>query len=152
METEKTTDEMKAQYVDWVIGTLACDASSRDVPGLDHYLVNSNIRPCRADQPRDSRPQSGYLGENYPRYRVLVLGKNPGLSEKTVSSELENTKYYDTLQAIQDIPSLQKHTPTLRVMHNTWTPLKELNLLHHVGLQPSEIAYANQICQVLILV
>ncbi len=138
---QKQVDSMQEQYVQWVKETLVCSACNINVPQQAQYLVNCNIRPSLTDQPHKSRPQPGYLGEDYLRYRVLVLGKNPAWP----NSEAVDIEYFKTVQMIQDVKSLKVCTPTLLRMHSNWTPLKELNLRHHVGLQPAEIAYANQI-------
>ena len=143
MATDNRISKMQAEYAHWVKETCACGACGIDVPHLSKYLVNRNIRPILPSQPNDSMPQAGYLGEDYLRFRVLVLGKNPAWPKNIA----DDKAYYELLQNIQDIPTLQENMPALRKMHNDWTPLKasELDLVRQVGLKPTEIAYSNQI-------
>lgn len=134
---------MQEKYAQWVKETCACGACGIDVPDLSKYLVNRNIRSVLSSQPSESMPQAGYLGEDYLRYRVLVLGKNPAWPK----SMLDDKSYYELLQGIQDVPTLRENTIPLRKMHTDWTPLKEseLDLVRQVGLKPTEIAYSNQV-------
>lgn len=134
---------MQVEYAQWVKQTCACGACGIDEPELSKYLVNRNINPVFPIQMSDSMPQAGYLGEDYSRYRVLVLGKNPAWPK----SRTDDKTYYDLLEGIQDAATLQQNTPQLRNMHNGWTPLRasELDLIRQVGLKPTEIAYSNQI-------
>lgn len=123
---------MQERYVEWIKETLACHKCSALAP----HIVNGNITL------EQSLPQAGFLGERYEDHKVLVLGKNPA---KGRSGSQGDAEYYNRLSLIQDTDTLEEQTPYLRMMHSTWEPLRTLDLPKTIGLELSQVAYANQI-------
>jgi len=89
-------------------------------------------------------PQPGYVGRNYLRVRVLLIGQNPGVD--IVGLKAADMDYTAALRALRDQPTAANMTKLRSVLddfipqwpvHGSYFPLKEC------GLNLSDIAYFN---------
>lgn len=88
-------------------------------------------------------PQPGYVGENYWKRRIALIGQNPGTPK---SLELEDRPYTAALRNLRDTPNEAKYLELHSVLqsfipqwpvHGNYFPLAEC------GLSLQDIAYFN---------
>jgi len=88
-------------------------------------------------------PQPGYLGADYERSKVLLVGQNPGSSNVL---EAEDRPYTAALRSLRDRPTSEEYTKLAKVLdafipqwpvHRNYFPLTEC------VLRLDEIAYFN---------
>ena len=88
-------------------------------------------------------PQPGYVGENYWKHRVALIGQNPGTPKKL---EFQDRPYTAALRLLRDTPDETKYQELHAVLkefipqwpvHGNYFPLAE------AGLSLQDIAYFN---------
>lgn len=87
--------------------------------------------------------QPGYIGSNYSKSRVLLVGQNPGTPK---SREVLDRPYTAALRALRDEPSHQTYSELCRVLRNFiphWPVTNNYFPLSESGLTLDEIAYCN---------
>ncbi|MFM2449276.1 MAG: Uracil glycosylase superfamily [Pseudomonadota bacterium] len=91
----------------------------------------------------ENLPQPGYVGENYWKHRVVLVGQNPG-TPKTL--ERQDQPYTAALRRLREAPSDDKYQELHKVLqsfipqwpvHGNYFPLDEC------GLSLQDIAYFN---------
>lgn len=110
---------------------IACEACTTSVDRKLLRDVNENV------------PQPGYIGQNYWRRRVVLVGQNPG-TPKSLSEA--DKPYTQALRALRDSPTSGKYQELSVVLdrfipqwpvHGSYFPLRE------AGLTLADIAYFN---------
>lgn len=88
-------------------------------------------------------PQPGFIGDNYWKRRVLLVGQNPGTPKSRLSADMPHTA---ALRALRDRPSANTYQDLRSVLrafipqwpvHGNYFPLAES------GLTLDDIAYCN---------
>lgn len=120
--------------VDWpaeFAGVIACEACTTSVDRNLLRDANENV------------PQPGYIGQNYWRRRVALVGQNPG-TPKSLSEA--DKPYTQALRALRDSPTPARYDELSAVLarfipqwpvHGSYFPLQE------AGLTLDDIAYFN---------
>ena len=89
-------------------------------------------------------PQPGYIGANYRKSRVLLVGQNPGTSPDRFGAQ--DREFADAQITLRDSPTAHSmrrlHAINDRIMP-TWPVVKNYFRLDDYGLQLDEIAYVN---------
>lgn len=88
-------------------------------------------------------PQPGYIGKNYYRSRILLVGQNPGTPK---SLEAADRPYTASLRNLRDVVSVESYTALNGVMRNfipQWPVHGNYFPLTECGLTLDEIAYMN---------
>ena len=89
-------------------------------------------------------PQPGYIGSDYQKARVLLVGQNPGVSPKRFLAQ--DTQYASALNRVADKPgskTLKELEGILNRIIPTWPVTGNYFPLAECGLTLQEIAYFN---------
>ena len=96
----------------------------------------------------NSRPQAGFVGSEYDKHRILLLGQNPGRG----GSDIRNVnpmdiKFYDFMERLIKTRSMQIYKEMMSYLQNkympTWNLFRQLNLRSSLGLSLKDIAMTN---------
>lgn len=90
-------------------------------------------------------PQPGYIGSDYSRGRVLLVGQNPGTPK---SREVQDRPYTAALRALRDAPTPKRYAELFEVLHNfipQWPVTNNYFPLDECDLTLEDIAYCNVI-------
>jgi hypothetical protein len=89
-------------------------------------------------------PQPGYVGSDYSKTKVLLVGQNPGVSK--LSLESLDHSYAAALRLLRDDPTREHYTQLNEVLQDCipqWPVRKNYFPLEECGLTLNEIAYCN---------
>ena len=89
-------------------------------------------------------PQPGYIGSNYGKYRVLLVGQNPGVSP--LRFQAQDRELAANLSAVRDgrdAGSMARLKSSLDGTLPTWPVFTNHFPLAECGLQLDDIAYIN---------
>lgn len=95
----------------------------------------------RDDQ--ENVPQPGYVGSNYIRSRVLLVGQNPGIPSDLVDGD---QIYTAALRSLRDNPTGEEYEKLSRLLENViqgWPVHNNYFPLADCGLTLKDIAYCN---------
>ena len=88
-------------------------------------------------------PQPGYIGPQYRKARVLLVGQNPGTPK---SLAVQDLPYTSALRALRDEPTIQRYkdlSTVLRAFIPQWHVQNNYFPLAESGLSLEDIAYCN---------
>jgi len=111
------------------------------VVACERCSVSTDRRLLR--DPLENVPQPGFIGDNYPSRRVLLIGQNPGTPKSRLAADMP---YTAALRALRDDPTEGPYQHLRKVLktfipqwpvHGNYFPLSEC------GLTLEDIAYCN---------
>ena len=108
-----------------------------------HLCTAAGDRTILRDQ-TFNLPQPGYVGRNYFKTRVLLVGQNPGVSSERFTEQ--DILYARALTAVAETPSLDTMERLLDVLDTiipTWPVTDNYFPLSDCGLALQDIAYLN---------
>jgi len=88
-------------------------------------------------------PQPGWVGNNYERTRLLLVGQNPGTPKSRATADLPYTKALRDLRDNSNEPQYQALVAALRVFIPHWPVHGSYFPLDESGLTLEDIAYCN---------
>jgi hypothetical protein len=118
----------------WYVEFARVIACTRCTSSTDRNLLRDSA---------ENVPQPGYIGANYEKSRVLLVGQNPGTPKTLTAQDLP---YTVALRSLRDEPSAERYEKLSAVLehfipqwpvHGNYFPLNES------GLTLSDIAYCN---------
>jgi len=92
-------------------------------------------------------PQPGFIGRNYDRKRVMLVGQNPAIT-KSEQARHADMPYTKALRILRDDPTAATLDSLLLVAYEfmpTWRVTQAYFPLHECGLSLDELAYVNLI-------
>ena len=91
-------------------------------------------------------PQPGYIGSNYEKTRVLLVGQNPGVSPHRFSAQ--DSEYADAQVGLRDNVNAKSYGKIKAVLDKimpTWPVVNNHFPLAECGLSVEDIAYLNAV-------
>ena len=106
------------------------------------HCTSSTDRALLRDE-AENVPQPGYVGKDYFKSRVILIGQNPG-TPKTLG--LKDQPYTAALRALRDLPNATNYRTLSKVLEDfipQWPVQARHFPLHECGLTLNDIAYFN---------
>lgn len=89
-------------------------------------------------------PQPGYIGPNYNKSKVLLVGQNPGVSQNRFNRQ--DKEFSNTLNAVSEHPTRRNMVATQKMLERiipSWPVTGNYFPLARIPLQLKDIAYIN---------
>jgi uracil-DNA glycosylase len=105
---------------------------------------NSSIGSILVRDKLINLPQPGYIGKNYEKFRVLLIGQNPGVCPP--SRQLNDRKYMQALLNLAVKPSIHTYKKLYQILLGYipgWSVNRKYFPLEECGLGLDDIAYCN---------